>query len=188
MPDLRADRSSLGSTVAPVPVTAPIRLLGKRGQTSDATVDAHWETGTRAWPRSPGGSSGMVMSGAPLKPRCAPDSACSRACARAEGRGGVGYAAFASAKFGLRAVAQSMARELGPKGIHVAHLIIDAGVDTAWVRERIREQGGEQALRNLAPDQLMNPESIAETYWQLHQQRRDAWTFELEIRPYGESW
>lgn len=103
-------------------------------------------------------------------------------------RGGVGYAAFASAKFGLRAVAQSMARELGPKGIHVAHLIIDAGVDTAWVRERIREKAGEQALQNLAPDQLMNPESIAETYWQLHQQRRDAWTFELDIRPYGESW
>ena len=59
-------------------------------------------------------------------------------------RGGVGYAAFASAKFGLRAVAQSMARELGPKNIHVAHLIIDAGVDTAFVRERIKPFGGER--------------------------------------------
>jgi hypothetical protein len=103
-------------------------------------------------------------------------------------RGGVGYAAFASAKFGLRAVAQSAARELGPKNIHVAHLIIDAGVDTAFVRERIKAQGGEQALANLAPDQLMNPESVAEAYWQLYQQPRDAWTFEHEIRPFGEKW
>ncbi len=59
-------------------------------------------------------------------------------------RGGIGYAAFASAKFGLRAVAQSMARELGPKNIHVAHLIIDAGVDTAFVRDRIKARGGER--------------------------------------------
>src|SRR6201987_3336709 len=79
-------------------------------------------------------------------------------------RGASGYAAFASAKFGLRAVAQSMARELGPKNIHVAHLIIDAGVDTAFVRERIRARGGEDALAKLPPDQLMNPQSIAETY------------------------
>src|SRR6266568_2174344 len=57
-------------------------------------------------------------------------------------RGGSGYAAFASAKFGLRAVAQSMARELGPNNIHVAHLVIDSGVDTAWVRERIRQRSG----------------------------------------------
>lgn len=103
-------------------------------------------------------------------------------------RGGKGYAAFASAKFGLRAVAQSMARELGPQNIHVAHLIIDAGVDTAFVRERIKAARGEEALDRLAPDQLMNPASIAETYWQLHNQARDAWTHELDIRPYGESW
>ena len=98
-------------------------------------------------------------------------------------RGGNGYAAFASAKFGLRAVAQSMARELGPKNIHVAHLIIDAGVDTAWVRERRGVDAGV-----LPPDTLMNPASIGETYWQLHQQPRDAWTFELDIRPFGENW
>ena len=65
-------------------------------------------------------------------------------------RGGIGYAAFASAKHGLRAVAQTMARELGPKNIHVAHLIIDAGVDTAFVRERIKQRGGAEALENLA--------------------------------------
>lgn len=103
-------------------------------------------------------------------------------------RGGVGYAAFASAKFGLRALAQSAARELGPKNIHVAHLIIDAGVDTAFVRERIRARGGEAAIDDLRPDQLMRPEAVAEAYWNLYCQPRDAWTFEHEIRPYGERW
>src|SRR5438552_6812705 len=76
-------------------------------------------------------------------------------------RGGSGYAAFASAKFGLRAVAQAMARELGPKNIHVAHLIIDSGVDTAWGRERIREKEGEEALTDLDPARLMRPASVA---------------------------
>jgi len=103
-------------------------------------------------------------------------------------RGGKGYAAFASAKHGLRAVAQTMARELGPKNIHVAHLVIDAGVDTAFVRERIKQRGGEEALAKLLPDQLMNPGSIAETYWHLYNQPRDAWTFELDLRPYREVW
>jgi len=103
-------------------------------------------------------------------------------------RGGVGYAAFASAKFGLRAVAESAARELGPKGIHVAHLIIDAGVDTAWVRERIKAREGETALDNLDPDRLMRPVAVAETYWQVYQEPRDAWSFEREIRPFGEKW
>jgi NAD(P)-dependent dehydrogenase (short-subunit alcohol dehydrogenase family) len=108
--------------------------------------------------------------------------------ATASVRGGIGYAAFASAKFGLRAVAQSMARELGPKNVHVAHLIIDAGVDTAWVRERIRLQSGPEALERLEPDRLMHPTSIAEAYWQLYRQPRDAWTFELDVRPYREVW
>ncbi len=103
-------------------------------------------------------------------------------------RGGVGYAAFASAKFGLRALAQSAARELGPKNIHVAHLIIDAGVDTAWVRERIREREGEAALAHLDPGRLMRPESVAEAYWQIYQEPRDAWSFEREIRPFAEKW
>jgi NAD(P)-dependent dehydrogenase (short-subunit alcohol dehydrogenase family) len=103
-------------------------------------------------------------------------------------RGGAGYAAFASAKFGLRAVAQSAARELGPRNIHVAHLIIDAGVDTAWVRERIKEREGKAALNSLDPGRLMRPVSVAEAYWQLYQQPHDAWTFELEIRPFGETW
>ena len=103
-------------------------------------------------------------------------------------RGGVGYAAFASAKAGLRAVAQAAARELGPKNIHVAHLVIDAGVDTAWVRERLKAREGEAALANLPPDRLMRPQAVAEAYWALYQQPRDAWTFEQEIRPYGEKW
>ena len=101
-------------------------------------------------------------------------------------RGGKGYAAFASAKFGLRALAQSMARELGPAGIHVAHLIIDAGVDTTWVRERIRASGRDP--ESLPPGALMNPASVGEAYFTLHRQPRDAWTHELEIRPFGETW
>jgi NAD(P)-dependent dehydrogenase (short-subunit alcohol dehydrogenase family) len=103
-------------------------------------------------------------------------------------RGGVGYAAFASAKFGLRAVAQSAARELGPKNIHVAHLVIDAGVDTEWVRARIKEREGEAALAQLDPGRLMRPVSVAEAYWQIYQEPRDAWSFEREIRPSGERW
>lgn len=102
-------------------------------------------------------------------------------------RGGNGYSAFASGKFALRALAQSMARELGPRGIHVAHLIIDAGVDTEWVRGRIRETQGIDP-DTLPEDTLMNPESVAHAYWTLHQQARDAWTFELDLRPFGESW
>jgi NAD(P)-dependent dehydrogenase (short-subunit alcohol dehydrogenase family) len=103
-------------------------------------------------------------------------------------RGGVGYAAFASAKAGLRALAQSMARELGPQNIHVAHLVIDAGVDTDFVRQRIVAARGEAALSELAPDTLMDPASIAQAYWNLHQQSRDAWTFELDLRPFAERW
>ena len=105
--------------------------------------------------------------------------------ATASMRGGKGYAAFASAKFGLRAVAQSFARELGTQNIHVAHLVIDGGVDTAWVRERIRKSGREDRLE---PDRLMRPETIADAYWALHRQPRDGWTHEMDLRPYGESW
>ena len=108
--------------------------------------------------------------------------------ATASVRGSAGFAAFAAAKAGLRALAQSMARELGPQNIHVAHLVIDAGVDTAFVRDRIRAAQGDAALAALAPDQLMRPESIAEAYWRLHQQTRDAWTFELDLRPAEERW
>jgi NAD(P)-dependent dehydrogenase (short-subunit alcohol dehydrogenase family) len=103
-------------------------------------------------------------------------------------RGGVGYAAFAAAKAGLRAVAQSAARELGPKNIHVAHLVIDAGVDTEWVRERIRVREGDEALRNLGSNRLMHPASVAEAYWHLYRQPPDAWTFEMDIRPSSEKW
>lgn len=103
-------------------------------------------------------------------------------------RGGPGFAAFASAKFGLRALSQSMARELGPKKIHVAHLVIDAGVDTAFVRERIAKREGQAALDNLDPHRLMNPASVAEAYWQLYNQPQDAWSAEMEIRPFGEKW
>ncbi|HEX8077403.1 MAG TPA: SDR family NAD(P)-dependent oxidoreductase [Chthoniobacterales bacterium] len=108
--------------------------------------------------------------------------------ATASMRGAAGYSAFASAKFGLRAVAQAMARELGPKHIHVAHLVIDAVVDTAVVRERRRQALGRQDDASAAPGMLAEPESIANAYWMLHHQTPDAWTFELDLRPHKERW
>ena len=101
-------------------------------------------------------------------------------------RGKSGYAAFSAAKAGQRALAQSMAKELGPQNIHVAHLVIDAGVDTAFVRERIKQAG--QDPTQLPADTLMDPGSVAEAYWQLYNQPRDGWTFEMDLRPYGETW
>jgi len=101
-------------------------------------------------------------------------------------RGGIGFAAFASAKFALRGLAQSMARELGPEGIHVAHLIIDAGVDTAFVKERYRDRGIDPD--GLPPHTLMNPESVGEAYWTLHNQTPDAWSHEIDLRPFREKW
>lgn len=100
-------------------------------------------------------------------------------------RGAAGFSAFSAAKFGLRAVAQSFARELGPQRIHVAHLIIDSGVDTEFVRELRKKRTGNA---DPEPDELMNPASIGDAYWQLHQQPQDAWTHELDIRPYRERW
>jgi NAD(P)-dependent dehydrogenase (short-subunit alcohol dehydrogenase family) len=97
-------------------------------------------------------------------------------------RGGPGFAAFAGAKFALRALAQSMARELGPKGIHVAHPIIDGAIDTAFIRENFPAR---YALKE--QDGILNPEHIAETYWQIHMQPRDAWTHELDLRPWMET-
>ena len=102
-------------------------------------------------------------------------------------RGNPGYSAFAAAKMGLRATAQSAARELWPQGIHVAHLVIDAGVDTAWVRARVTERIGAGALA-AQPDLLMPPAAVADAYWSLYNQPRSAWTFEQEIRPFGEAW
>lgn len=102
--------------------------------------------------------------------------------ATASVRGGAGFAAFAGAKHALRALAQSMARELGPQGIHVAHSIIDGAIDTAFIRDNFPER---YALK--AEDGILKPESIAEAYWMLHQQPRDAWTHELDLRPYMET-
>ncbi|NDW44050.1 SDR family NAD(P)-dependent oxidoreductase [Ruegeria sp. PrR005] len=99
-------------------------------------------------------------------------------------RGNPGFAAFAAGKAGLRALAQSIAKELGPKNIHVAHLVIDAGVDTAFVRERMQQAGRDPDT--LPPDTLMSPDSVAEAYWMLHQQTLDAWSFEMDLRPFGE--
>jgi NAD(P)-dependent dehydrogenase (short-subunit alcohol dehydrogenase family) len=102
-------------------------------------------------------------------------------------RGGAGFAAFASAKFGLRAVAQAMARELGPKNIHVVHLIIDAGVDSQAIHQRLKAAKGIEAS-DIAADSLTKTSSVAEAYWFAHQQTRDGWTHELDLRPSVEKW
>ena len=96
-------------------------------------------------------------------------------------RGSSGFSAFSSAKFALRAVAQSMARELGPQGIHVAHFIIDGAIDTAFIKENFPER---YALKE--KDGILSPEHIAETYWNIHTQKRTAWTHEIDLRPYME--
>jgi NAD(P)-dependent dehydrogenase (short-subunit alcohol dehydrogenase family) len=96
-------------------------------------------------------------------------------------RGGANFAAFAATKFALRAVAQSMAREFGPKGIHVATVIIDGAIDMPAIHQRFGD-----SIKNLPPDGLLNTDAIAESYFQLHQQQRSAWTQELDVRPYCE--
>jgi NAD(P)-dependent dehydrogenase (short-subunit alcohol dehydrogenase family) len=101
-------------------------------------------------------------------------------------RGGVGFAAFSSAKFALRAVAQAMARELGPKNVHVVHLIIDAGIDSPAIHERLKARGID--ANTIPPDSLTKTSSIAEAYWFAHQQTRDGWTHELDLRPSMEKW
>jgi NADP-dependent 3-hydroxy acid dehydrogenase YdfG len=107
--------------------------------------------------------------------------------ATASVRGGKNFAAFAAAKFGLRAVAQAMARELGPKNIHVAHLIMDGAVDSPEIHRRFMVDKGIDAS-TLAPDSMTKTSSIAEVYWFLHGQPRDGWTHELDLRPSVEIW
>jgi NAD(P)-dependent dehydrogenase (short-subunit alcohol dehydrogenase family) len=101
--------------------------------------------------------------------------------ATASVRGAAQFAAFAAAKGGLRQVAQSMARELGPKGIHVAHVVIDGMIDNRRTRERMAER-----VSDLALDGMLATDAIAELYWQIHAQPRSAWTFEADVRPWAE--
>ena len=103
--------------------------------------------------------------------------------ATASVRGREGFSAFSGAKHALRALAQSMARELGPKGIHVAHTLIDGPIDTQWIAENFPE-----SYARKAQDGILNPDHIADNYWHLHSQPRDSWTHELDLRPWSESW
>jgi NAD(P)-dependent dehydrogenase (short-subunit alcohol dehydrogenase family) len=98
-------------------------------------------------------------------------------------RGAANFAAFAGAKHALRALAQSMARELGPRNIHVAHVVVDGAIDTEFIRTSFPER---YALKE--QDGILNPEHIADNYWHLHAQPRDAWTHELDLRPWMETW
>lgn len=97
-------------------------------------------------------------------------------------RGAAGFAAFAGAKHAIRALAQSMARELGPRNIHVAHVVVDGAIDTAFIRDTFPDYARKDQ------DGILDPEHIAENYWFLHSQPRDAWTFELDLRPWMERW
>jgi NAD(P)-dependent dehydrogenase (short-subunit alcohol dehydrogenase family) len=103
--------------------------------------------------------------------------------ATASVRGSAGYSAFSGAKHALRALAQSMARELAPQGIHVAHVVIDGAIDTEFIRTNFPARA---ALKD--QDGILNPEAIAEVYWQLHRQPRSAWTHEMDLRPWMETW
>ncbi len=96
-------------------------------------------------------------------------------------RGGAGFAAFAGAKAALRALAQSMARELGPLGIHVAHVVVDGAIDTDFIRTQFPDRYAAKAQ-----DGILSPDHIADAYWFLHNQPRDAWTHELDLRPWTE--
>jgi NAD(P)-dependent dehydrogenase (short-subunit alcohol dehydrogenase family) len=96
-------------------------------------------------------------------------------------RGSANFAAFAGAKHALRALAQSMARELGPRGIHVAHVVVDGAIDTQFIRDTFPQR---YALKD--QDGILNPDHIADNYWMLHRQPRDAWTHELDLRPWIE--
>ncbi|WP_296271434.1 SDR family oxidoreductase [Pseudomonas sp. UBA6323] len=98
-------------------------------------------------------------------------------------RGAAGFAAFAGAKHGIRALAQSMARELGPLNIHVAHVVVDGAIDTDFIRDSFPD-----IYARKGQDGILNPEHIADSYWFLHAQPRDAWTFELDLRPWMERW
>ena len=104
--------------------------------------------------------------------------------ATASVRGASGYSAFAGGKHALRALAQSMARELGRENIHVAHVVVDGAIDTDFTRERAPDRYESRK----AAYGILNPESIAENYWNLHCQPRDAWTHEIDLRPWSESW
>lgn len=97
-------------------------------------------------------------------------------------RGAAGFSAFAGAKHALRALAQSLARELGPRGIHVAHVVIDGAIDTQFIAENFPQR---YALK--PQDGILDPDAIAENYWQLHRQHRSAWTHELDLRPWMET-
>ena len=103
--------------------------------------------------------------------------------ATASVRGGAGFASFACAKHALRALAQSMARELGPRGIHVGHVIVDGMIDSEAVRRKFPE-----AVAALPEGGMLDPDHIADAYWNLHAQPPDAWAFEMDLRPAMERW
>ncbi len=112
----------------------------------------------------------MARSSSPARPP---------ACAAAQG-----FAAFAGAKHALRALAQSLARELGPQGIHVAHVVIDGAIDTPFIAQNFPQRYALKAQGGILDPRVPSPR----VYWQLHRQPRNAWTHEMDLRPWMESW
>ncbi|KRX07409.1 Insulin-like growth factor binding protein, N-terminal [Pseudocohnilembus persalinus] len=100
-------------------------------------------------------------------------------------RGNPGFTAFGASKAGLRSIAQSMSKELGPQGIHVAHIIVDGGIDSPFIREQFKDK-----LKDINEKEnyLLNPDDIAKVYYDIYKQKKSAWTFEIDVRPYTEKW
>jgi len=185
-----SDEVEIGRAAAAVAELGPLRAAvfnagnAVRGGVLDLTAaqfEQTWRGGTLAGflfaraavrlllangvdPQSPQGLGSLVFTGA-----------------TASLRGGAKFAAFASSKAALRSLAQSVARDFGPQGVHVAHVVIDGGIDG----ERLRSAAPQRAA-DAGVDGLLDPDAIAETYWQLHTQHRSAWTLELDLRPFNE--
>ncbi len=166
------------STLGPVEVA----VFNAAGFTMGPVVDTTTEAFTDMWRAS---ALGGFLVGREAARRMVPRSEGTIIFtgATAAMKASANFAAFASGKHGLRAVAQSMAKELGPKGIHVAHAIIDGIIDVPRVHEQMPELAASKGR-----DGLLDPKTIADAYYWLHEQPKNAWTFELDLRPFAESW
>ncbi|MFM0739635.1 SDR family NAD(P)-dependent oxidoreductase [Paraburkholderia xenovorans] len=161
--------------------TLEVAIFNAAGATRAPTLELSAEQFEAAWRVTTLG--GFLFARAALQPLLAAGrGSLLFTGATASLRGRPPFAAFASAKAGLRSLAQSLAREFGPRNIHVAHVVVDGGIDG----ERLRSSSP-QRVAERGPDGLLNPEHIADAYWHLHQQGRSAWSQEIDLRPFNES-
>ncbi|WP_454827668.1 SDR family NAD(P)-dependent oxidoreductase [Paraburkholderia xenovorans] len=161
--------------------TLEVAIFNAAGATRAPTLDLSAEQFEAAWRVTTLG--GFLFARAALPPLLAAGrGSLLFTGATASLRGRPPFAAFASAKAGLRSLTQSLAREFGPQNIHVAHVVVDGGIDG----ERLRTSAPQRAAER-GPDGLLNPDEIADSYWHLHQQGRSAWSQEIDLRPFNES-